>query len=247
MQPSMHRWDGILGLGFPPLSSSGSLFFQNMRSSGVAPIFSFIPTDQGQGAQLLIGEDAYRNFVEPNTVVWLNSVSTDFWRIDARVGIYHHVPRRFLVDTGTSLIMLPPDDFISFVRSLVASGATGGGHCELDTESAIVYCPCQDVARMPPVKFYLDPYSDDTPFVLGANDIFEPLSEARDVCILLFSVAPVDAGGTWILGDTFLRKFAVMFDFTHHRVGFAVRAFSQSLSLSGKSDAAQINVSTVVS
>merc|ERR1719388_563430 len=94
---------------------------------------------------------------------------------------------------------------------------------------------------MPPVKFYLDPYSDDTPFVLGANDIFEPLSEARDVCILLFSVAPVDAGGTWILGDTFLRKFAVMFDFTHHRVGFALRSFSQSRNwITGKSDSTQI-------
>lgn len=69
-----HRWDGILGLALPGLSSAGTPFLANMLSAGVDQIFAFVPVAKGAGAELLLGEDA-----NLQADVWLANLGSGFF------------------------------------------------------------------------------------------------------------------------------------------------------------------------
>uniref|UniRef100_A0A7S0APF0 Peptidase A1 domain-containing protein n=1 Tax=Pyrodinium bahamense TaxID=73915 RepID=A0A7S0APF0_9DINO len=217
-----HAWDGIVGLAMPHLTSDGPPLFTKLLDAGVEPVFTFVPEMQATPAQLHLGPSGPAAYAAPGSLVWSAASSDSFWVIDAHVGVTRRVPRKLLVDTGTSLLLMPPKDMVAIVRAVAPSPM--GDRCMVDSKLAMVFCACVDVAQMRPLHFFLDGRA----FVLTPRDLFQPAGvplgsglPREPACGLLVSVTPIERGGTWIIGDVFLRKVVTVFDYARRRVGFA--------------------------
>lgn len=220
-------WDGIMGLAMPRLAMDGPPIFTKLLDAGVAPIFTFVPDALQSRAQLHFGEEGYAKHVAPGGLHWLKGTSDTFWMVDAQVGVKRRVRRKFLIDTGTSLILMPPKDMFELVHN-VAPGPLGD-RCMMDSKLSMVFCLCTDVTKMQTLYLHLGTGT----FALTPHDLFEPAnvswanaslgneSRKEPLCGLLVSVTPAQQGSSWIVGDVFLRKVVVAFDFVHRRVGFA--------------------------
>eukprot|EP00929_Paragymnodinium_shiwhaense_P023148 TRINITY_DN14577_c0_g1_i1.p1 TRINITY_DN14577_c0_g1~~TRINITY_DN14577_c0_g1_i1.p1 ORF type:complete len:733 (-),score=162.71 TRINITY_DN14577_c0_g1_i1:203-2401(-) len=231
-----HPWDGILGLAQPRIAADGPpIFMRIAESSGIQPIFTFVPGELYTEAQLLIGENAYEAMVQPDTMQWSPSVSDEFWILEASVGIDEISPISVVIDTGTLSILMPPEDMTDMLLS-IAPGSVGE-RCLVIPEDASMYCACSDVPQMRPLKFYFGGYNNDwRPTILQPEDLFEQAGYAlpmpwndEEACRLRVSTAPAknkdseaSAGGLsqWILGDVFLKKVVTVFDFDRRLVGF---------------------------
>jgi len=218
-----HAWDGIMGLAMPRLAMDGPPIFTKLLDAGVNPIFTFVPDRTASSqAQLHIGEGGYSNFAAPGTLQWLDASSDTFWTVEAYVGVSHPMVRKLLIDTGTSLLLMPPHDMAAIVHGLVPPPL--GDRCMIDMRLAMVFCACADITRMRPLHLYLG----NRRFSLEPEDLFEPAHVTlggnfpdEPACGLLVSVTPRERGAAWIVGDVFLRKVVTIFDFVHRRVGFA--------------------------
>jgi len=227
-------WDGIMGLAMPRLAMDGPPIFTKLLDAGVAPIFTFVPDALQSRAQLHFGEHGYAKHVAPDGLHWLRGTSDTFWMVDAEVGVKRRVRRKFLIDTGTSLILMPPKDMFELVHN-IAPGPLGN-RCMMDSKLAMVFCLCTDVSKMQTLYLYLG----NGTFALTPHDLFEPAnvswakaleSPTKPLCGLLVSVTPAQQGSAWIVGDVFLRKVVVAFDFMQRRVGFAEPVPQQTVHL----------------
>jgi len=235
MQTPGHIWDGIMGLAMPSLAMDGPPIFTKLLDAGVAPVFAFVPdAAKVSRAQLHIGGEGYAKFVKPRTLQWVNTTSDTFWIVDAHVGVTHPVQRSFLIDTGTSLLLMPPQDMVWIVHR-IAPRPRVASRCMLESKLAMVFCACDDVDQMRPLHFFLG----NKRFSLTPSDLFEPTNatlggpfEYERACGLLVSVTPKEHGTTWIVGDVFLRRVVTVFDFERGRVGFGQLKRKQNLHIS---------------
>merc|ERR1719378_758783 len=114
-----------------------------------------------------------------------------------------------VVVTGTSVIVVPPDQFAKVNQTLPE-----------------VKSDCSNVKSLPTVsltlagrEFTLEPEF----YVLrGADD------NGADECQLGIQGMSVGTPFLWILGDPFLRKYYTIFDRAENRVGFALAKQPQS-------------------
>merc|ERR1712045_506253 len=87
----------------------------------------------------------------------------------------------------------------------------------------------------PVFGFYLgDQMAGELEFVLKKEDII--LQQSGSQCILGLMGIDVPGGAMWILGDVFMRKYYVQFDWGQKRLGFAtaVAAKADILVVRGK-------------
>ncbi|CAE7221541.1 CTSE [Symbiodinium necroappetens] len=107
-----------------------------------------------------------------------------------------------VVDTGTSVIAVPPLQFIKINQTI--------GHLASD---------CSNVKSLPTLTFTLagKDFSLEPDFYVlrGADD------NGADECELGIQGVSAGVPGLWILGDPFLRKYYSIFDRDASRVGFA--------------------------
>lgn len=227
--PPDHVWDGILGLAKTEYSVIGAPFFTRLRDIGVAPLFVFIPTrsQSGRHAELRIGESALHSpEVSQQTLTWVPSSERGLWYINGSVGVsQQRSMRRFLVDTGTTVIVMIPEDFQTYVNAIRPQrGCFRRG--------TLVTCACSDVPNMPPLMFQFG----NVTMALGALDLFQPSGKAmggpfgaEPGCELQVSVGVPSEG--WVLGDNFLRKVVVVFDYEQRRIGFAAPTEQSSVEM----------------
>lgn len=222
--PSGHSWDGLLGLGFPQafpdFAGGGQPPLEELRRSGVEPVLTFVPGRNGR-AELRLGADSYRAVLGDGLggLAWAKSHSRQHWIVAAHVGMgAQQRDQDVIVDTGTSLILVSPEDFMSAAKALCQ-----GQKCLVDKARSRLYTACDKVEAMPDVRITLG----TTTFILGTEDLFERTGrwlgddeKNGEACELLISVIPVHRK-EWILGDVFLRKVVTVFDFPQARVGFA--------------------------
>uniref|UniRef100_A0A7S4Q274 Peptidase A1 domain-containing protein n=1 Tax=Alexandrium monilatum TaxID=311494 RepID=A0A7S4Q274_9DINO len=226
--PPAHVWDGILGLAKTEYSSIGAPFFTRLRDVGVAPLFVFVPThtQSGTHVELRIGNSALRSpEIAQSTITWVPSKERGLWYINGSVGVRQRSKRRFLVDTGTTVIVMPPGDLRAYVDAVQPRRG-----CLVERRR--VLCACSDVPSMMPLMFEFG----NVTMALGALDLFQPTKKAmggsfgaEPACELQVSVGEEPEG--WLLGDNFLRKVAVAFDYEQRRVGFAAPVEQSSLEL----------------
>jgi hypothetical protein len=185
------------------------------------PIFTFVPERSRTPARLLVG-GGYDSVVRTGTLQWHPSTDETYWVIDAFVGVDRHVPTSLLVDTGTSLILMPPDHMLGVLRSLAGKF---GEHCVIKKQSSMCFCACEDVPHMNSLKLYLGS-PQQKPFVLQATELFERtegmhLKTGQEACRLLISTSPqIQQASMWTLGDVFLRRVVTVFNFEGRSVGF---------------------------
>jgi len=229
--PPEHVWDGILGLAKRQYSVMGEPFFTRLSDQGVAPVFAFVPSRNAtpDHIELKIGSGALDSSeIAAETLTWLPSESHGLWYVNASVGVRHHNERRLLVDTGTTVIVMPKADFVAFVKAIRPERG-----CAFGKGRRRAYCACSDLPNMPPLRFRFG----DVTMTLGMLDLFQPLKTSmggpfgdEPGCELQVSLAA--KGKTeWVLGDNFLRKVAVIFDYERNRVGFAAPAVQTSVQM----------------
>uniref|UniRef100_K3XBY2 Peptidase A1 domain-containing protein n=1 Tax=Globisporangium ultimum (strain ATCC 200006 / CBS 805.95 / DAOM BR144) TaxID=431595 RepID=K3XBY2_GLOUD len=108
---------------------------------------------------------------------------------------------RAIVDTGTSLLYMPTAIFNSFVSSYLTPNGCGISD-ETDEASSVYLCPSS--VSLPRLGFTFDDYT----FYLEGKDYVISVPDSRYVMVgLLPTGSSGDLGGTWIIGDTFLKTY----------------------------------------
>lgn len=200
-------FDGIMGLGFKALQkSSGKTVMQALNATGQLenPVFGFY-LDYGQPGQLVFGG------VDPAHVAsefkFVDIKIPAYWSVEldqVKLGEYFAVSstKTAIVDSGTSLLA-GPDKEVKAIMAMVGAQSVSGLY--------VVNCE----ADFPPVSF-----------MFGGQDFTLTLRELTvqrigGLCVL--GMQPIDIGHPiWILGDVFMRKYYVQFDWGKQRLGFAL-------------------------
>jgi len=234
---------GILGFAMKAASEDGSntimenLYEQNQIES---KLFSVALKGSDESSKLIIGEpdDTYYK----NDIVWgsvIQPTSTGMWftqltgivntpaSVLSADGEYEWVdscmdsaPCLALIDTGTSYITVPTavyESLIDYILSYVANSGSTAQCLRYNTDFMCAtksYTPDED---LPYLWFQLGGYA----FKLSPSQYMLTGSDSCAVGYDCMGISALDSMGehTYILGDTFLRYFYVVFDESNARIG----------------------------
>ncbi|CAK0841191.1 unnamed protein product [Prorocentrum cordatum] len=206
------KFDGILGLGWDSISVGGvPTPMRALVESGqlAEPVFAFY-LGNNQPGELVFGGVDPRHYTGDFTFVPLSSET--YWEVDlngVKLGSSSVAGQgKAIVDSGTSLLAGPTDAIKAIADKLGAKSVMGKAYS--------VDCN----ADIPDLSFTLD----GKDFALKKADLI--LQAQGSTCILgLMSVdVPPPRGPLWIMGDVFMRKYYVQFDWGNKRLGFAEAA-----------------------
>ncbi|XP_021256800.1 pepsin A isoform X2 [Numida meleagris] len=204
------NFDGILGLAFPSISSSGATpVFDNMMNQDLVAqdLFSvYLSKDGASGSFVLFG--GIDSDYTTNGIQWVPLSAETYWQITMdRVTVGSDYIACFLtcqaiVDTGTSLLVMPES---AYNRVLSDLGVGSNGEVS-----------CDAISQLPDVTFHIHGHA----FTLSPSAYV--LNE-EGTCSLGFENmgTPTELGEQWILGDIFIREYYVIFDRGNNRVGFS--------------------------
>uniref|UniRef100_A0A8C8A6R3 pepsin A n=1 Tax=Otus sunia TaxID=257818 RepID=A0A8C8A6R3_9STRI len=203
-------FDGILGLAFPSIASSGATpVFDNMMKEGLVAqdLFSVYLSGNGEsGSFVLFGgiDSSYTT----NGISWIPLSAETYWQITMdSVSIGGQVVAcsagcQAIVDTGTSLLAVPNS---ALNNLLSAFGASSNGQVS-----------CEAVSSLPDVVFYLNGQGFPVPpsaYVLQSNGYCSLAFQGMNI--------PTESGELWILGDVFIREYYVIFNRANNMVGLS--------------------------
>ncbi|XP_065492313.1 pepsin A-like [Caloenas nicobarica] len=203
-------FDGILGLAFPSLASSGATpVFDNMMEQDLVArdLFSvYLSKDSKSGSFVLFGA------IDPLYILtgihWIPLSAETYWQITMdKVTLHEHAVAcrsscQAIVDTGTSLIAMPNTAFEDLMSAL---GANSEGNVS-----------CDSVSSLPDVIFHINGHRFPVPpsaYVIESEGICSLGFEGMDV--------PTESGELWILGDVFIREYYVIFNRATNKVGLS--------------------------
>uniref|UniRef100_A0A8B9R174 pepsin A n=1 Tax=Anas platyrhynchos TaxID=8839 RepID=A0A8B9R174_ANAPL len=184
-------FDGILGLAFPSISSSGATpVFDNMMSQGLVAqdLFSVYLSN---GSFVLFGgiDPAYTT----NGISWIPLSAETYWQItmerySAAVTLWKSVACYFscqaIVDTGTSLLAVPT---LALRRIYKALGANSEGEVSA-------------VSSLPDVAFKINGKKFTVPATAYVIEVSTPRGRGQGWTLQ-------GEGCLWILGDVFIREY----------------------------------------
>ncbi|XP_044316128.1 phytepsin-like [Drosophila rhopaloa] len=209
---SCDAFDGIGGMGFPPLSETRSKpLFQQMIDQKLVeqPIFSFhLKSGSSDGGSMILGGS--NSSLYYGYLTYTNVIEATYWTFKMDFIEVHGKGLRgcvggckAIMDTGTSLIVGPALDI------LLLNNAIGARH---NSTYDLYIVDCSSIPKLPTIvlgiankKFYITPQT----YVI----VFE------DMCFTGFN----DLRGLtfWIIGDVFIRENYVEFDWARKRIGIA--------------------------
>jgi len=206
------KFDGILGLGWDSISVGGvpTVMKALVDSKQLPqPVFAFY-LGNNQPGELVLGGVDEKHYTGDFDFVPLSSET--YWQValdDVKLGgVSVSSTRSAIVDSGTSLLAGPSAEVKAIAEKLGAKTVMGREYtvdCSKD---------------LPELTFTLGGKG----YVLKKEDLI--LQQSGSQCILgLMGVdVPAPRGPLWILGDVFMRKYYVQFDWGQKRLGFAVAA-----------------------
>ncbi|KAG2181000.1 hypothetical protein INT43_008582 [Umbelopsis isabellina] len=206
-------FDGILGLGFPSISTSGlQPPFHNMMAGGLLdePVFAMYATKEG-GEIDLGGIDKSRI---QGDITYSNIIEEGYWKIQMdKFGVNGQkmgTRRAAIVDTGTTLIIVPVAD-AELIHDKIPGAVSAGD------SSYLIPCSIKDS------DFVLSLWFNGKVHNLkGADLVMAPVDTKRGMCLSGISGQEFSKSTpTWVLGDVFFRSFYTIFDAGKSRVGFA--------------------------
>jgi len=205
------KFDGILGMGWDRISVGGvKVPFHALVDSGklAQPVFGFYLGNDSPG-ELAIGGVDPKHYTGDFTYVPLSAEG--YWEValtDVKLaGASMSTSKRAIVDSGTSLLAGPTAEIKAIAAKLGATSVMG--------KEWTVDCS-KDI---PDFTFTLD----GKDFTLSKSDLI--LEQSGSSCIL--GIMGIDVSGQpplWILGDVFMRKYYVEFDWGQKRLGIATAA-----------------------
>uniref|UniRef100_A0A8C3SZT9 pepsin A n=1 Tax=Chelydra serpentina TaxID=8475 RepID=A0A8C3SZT9_CHESE len=198
-------FDGILGLAFPSIASSGATpVFDNMMNEGLVSqdLFSvYLSSDEQSGSFVMFGgiDSSYYS----GSLNWIPLSSETYWEItmDRYQTIACSNSCQAIIDTGTSLLA-GPSTGISNIDSYI--GASDGT------------ISCSDMSSLPNIIFTINGIEFPVPasaYIIDESGSCTSGFESIDVS--------TSSGELWILGDVFIRQYYVVFDRANNQVGLA--------------------------
>ncbi|XP_065259436.1 pepsin A-like, partial [Emys orbicularis] len=198
-------FDGILGLAFPSIASSGATpVFDNMLNGGLVSqdLFSVYLSSNGQtGSFVMFGgiDSSYYS----GSLNWIPLSSETYWQITMDSVTMNGETIacsggcQAIIDTGTSLLAGPPTG-ISNIESYI--GASDGT------------ISCSAMSSLPNIVFTINGIEFPVPpsaYIIDESGSCTSGFESIDV--------PTSSGELWILGDVFIRQYYVVFDRDNNR------------------------------
>merc|ERR1712039_1155120 len=211
------KFDGILGLGWDSISVGGvpTVMKALVDSKQLEqPVFAFY-LGNNQPGELVFGGVDEKHYTGDFTFVPLSSET--YWQVamdDAKLGgVSVPTTKSAIVDSGTSLLAGPSAEVKAIADKLGAKTVMGKEYtvdCSKD---------------LPELTFTLG----GKEYALKKEDLILQQSGSQCVLGLMGVDVPAPHGPLWILGDVFMRKYYVQFDWGQKRLGFAVAAAAGSL------------------
>ncbi|NXP25788.1 PEPA protein, partial [Scytalopus superciliaris] len=203
-------FDGILGLAFPSIASSGATpVFDNMMREKLVDrdLFSvYLSRDSQGGSFVLFG--AIDPYFTTTGISWIPLSAETYWQITMERVSINGAPAacssgcQAIVDTGTSLLAMPVPAFQTLMNSL---GASSNGEIS-----------CEAARKLPDLVFHIHGKTFPVParaYVIRSGGLCSLGFQGMD--------APTEEGELWILGDVFIREYYVIFDRASNRVGLS--------------------------
>ncbi|NXV53537.1 PEPA protein, partial [Uria aalge] len=203
-------FDGILGLAFPSIASSGATpVFDNMMMQNLVAkdLFSvYLSKDGRSGSFVLFG--AIDPLYTINGITWIPLSAETYWQIRmdsvsiGGEGIACAFGCQAIVDTGTSLLAVP-DRALGTILSILGANSNG----EIS---------CTAASRLPSVVFHINGKAFPVPpsaYVMESNGSCIVGFQGMDV--------PTESGELWILGDVFIREYYVIFNRATNMLGLS--------------------------
>lgn len=204
------NFDGILGLSFPALSDDGMpTVLEALAASHELKeqVFGFYLGDDSDG-QLVIGGVDQAHF--SGNFSFVPVIGEGYWELEldsVNVGVEKTLrisqTKTAIVDSGTSLLSGPKEE-VEAIAAILGAKSTRGLYvveCNTDIE--------------PVISFTIGGQD----YVINAADLI--VQQAEQYCLLGIQALSIDKP-MWILGNVFMRKYYVQFDFGQKRIGFAV-------------------------
>ncbi|XP_066042943.1 pepsin A-like isoform X2 [Chamaea fasciata] len=203
-------FDGILGLAFPSIASSGATpVFDNMMMENLVDrnLFSVYLSRDGQGGSFVLF-GAIDPYYTTRGISWIPLSAETYWQITMESVSINGSPVacssgcQAIVDTGTTLLAVPIRAFRTLMRLF---GASSSGEIS-----------CEGVSRLPNLIFHIHGKEFPVPpraYVLRSNGYCTLGLQGMDT--------PTEEGELWILGDVFIREYYTVFDRANNKVGLS--------------------------
>ena len=208
------HFDGILGLGFKQISVDGlkPSWPELLTKIGGDKVFAFHLGQKKHDGEIIFG--GVDNSHYKGKITWVDLSRLGYWQFEMdTVTVSSNdslvsVAREAIADSGTSLIVGPPED-ISKIKSQMVFEENEYGDSTVD---------CSKISSLPDVTFMIS----GNRFTLEPRDYILEYTEAGQTeCILAFQEIEMQKP-LWILGDVFMRKYYTVFDSGNKRLGFAL-------------------------
>jgi len=230
---ALGSFDGVFGLGWPALAVDQIMPpFNRMLSRGILskPLFSFSMKPEnktsGGGGYLVLGGYREGDIAPGAHIEWIPLERETFWqakieqlsiRGDLGRSVLDTTTRSFIVDSGTSLLTAPSKDVKALVKLM-------GAFSLPKQPSVLLMKRDQLLSRRFDLEFDVHNQEGEmlTVIVKQEDWIQCPLVSPAP-CILSIEAldVPEPNGPLWILGDIFLARYLVVFDFGGRRIGVA--------------------------
>ncbi|XP_077874720.1 gastricsin [Ictidomys tridecemlineatus] len=215
------KFDGIMGLAYPALSSGGATTaLQGMLRVNAlsSPMFSvYLSNQQGSedgGAVIFGGVD---ESLYTGQIFWAPVTQELYWQISMQEFYVGEEASGWcsqgcqaIVDTGTSLLVVPKKHLSSLLQTIGAQ----------EDQYGQFFVNCNDVQNLPTFTFVINGVQFPLPpsaYILNEDGYCSVGLESIDMTL-------EDGQPYWILGDVFLRSYYSIFDLANNRVGFATLA-----------------------
>ncbi|NP_001073276.1 pepsin A-4-like preproprotein [Homo sapiens] len=207
-------FDGILGLAYPSISSSGATpVFDNIWNQGLVSqdLFSvYLSADDQSGSVVIFGgiDSSYYT----GSLNWVPVTVEGYWQITVDSitmngeAIACAEGCQAIVDTGTSLLTGPTSPIANIQSDIGASENSDGD----------MVVSCSAISSLPDIVFTINGVQYPVPpsaYIL----------QSEGSCISGFQGMnlPTESGELWILGDVFIRQYFTVFDRANNQVGLA--------------------------
>eukprot|EP00444_Apocalathium_aciculiferum_P000306 CAMPEP_0183409966 /NCGR_PEP_ID=MMETSP0370-20130417/19232_1 /TAXON_ID=268820 /ORGANISM="Peridinium aciculiferum, Strain PAER-2" /LENGTH=385 /DNA_ID=CAMNT_0025592735 /DNA_START=1 /DNA_END=1158 /DNA_ORIENTATION=+ len=208
-------FDGILGLGFASIAKTpGPTMMQALVESGQLenPVFGFYLGNNTLGQLVFGGVDPAH---VASNFTWVDLMLPAWWSVgldSVRLGsiLSLSAANMATVDSGSS-VLLGPSREVNAIMAMIGAETVEGVHA--------VSCN----KRLPDISFVLG----SKVFALSMEELV--MTRVDDLCILGIQAIDIVGHPMWILGDVFMRKFYVQFDWGQKRLGFALASSGANL------------------
>mmetsp|Transcript_36468 Transcript_36468/g.79815 ORF Transcript_36468/g.79815 Transcript_36468/m.79815 type:complete len:488 (+) Transcript_36468:40-1503(+) len=232
--PGSADFDGLLGLAFPALAKDrwGPTFLEGLTGVYSNLSFSLALSSKTDESLFAVGElddvlaeaQAVSGSQGATLPLYSYYAEATYWLVSLtiKVGSSHEAPRLSrlaVLDSGTSLIALPVEDFDPVVSSMFISGDSPNSEApELRRFGGAIFCSCDAVLQGLTISLGQDfdqgVWGHNVEIKLSASDLLQYWGEDEGVkwCRLALMQAPAAMGSQWIVGDVFLRKVYAVHD-----------------------------------